>query len=327
MRAWVRQHLVKTLGPGVPENVVAEAERIAEQNELKDNEPGRQFVLADLLLRPASSLPQQQRESRRQGRIARGLLSKVERLRAAVTAAAMKRLASGEPEVVAVREAWDLPLDRKSPEPAMDADIALALLRFVSKLPPAAQAELLRVQGHLASKFGWTELDAQWFVVAGISPDSPPVRLELGSPITMKVQPWVSPETVKAIYAEAQRRVRGHAHHGLGVKALGRFDFVHRARTGGRTTYARLFEAWKRKLPPAQRGGTWKNFARDYARTERRLLHPTLSPAFKALVAREAKERVALRLRAANELNLGPLVRLGLRLPPAQAGGTRPTPR
>jgi len=190
------------------------------------------------------------------------------------------------------------------------------VLRFIGKLPATALDELSHAARHLAQEFGWPESAASWFTVSGVPPHSPPVQVRFAQGITLEVQPWVSPETVRAVYAFAQRKVRGHAHRSLSLKALNRFAFVHAARTKGKATWATLFEQWKRQVPRAERGGTWRRFQRDFARTEVALLRPTVAPAFKAQVTREAAERLAMQAKAVADLRLGPLVALGLGIEP-----------
>jgi hypothetical protein len=183
------------------------------------------------------------------------------------------------------------------PFPGEDGHTHRTLVRSDSFL-----GALHKAVGELIQQYPWEEPDAVWFMLTGEVPWVVPVswqarwfgreqtissfRKEEDSFsygfITLKVEPWVSPESVQQIYREAQRSLRGeHRSRRLEDKSLKLLQFViERVNVADLSLRERrklapeLVAAWDKENPKHRyEGDTWK-FWRDFNRIRRAVLSP-----------------------------------------------------
>ena len=142
----------------------------------------------------------------------------------------------------------------------------------------------LRARVHkLILRYPWQEPEAAWFVLTGETPWVAPVTLQargVGTGdvfqrqfVTMKVEPWISEETVRRTYREAQVRMLRGDNRPAKSKQLDLFRFVS-GRTDPSTLYGRerakaaktLVPEWDQENPADAYGADTRRFWRDYDR-------------------------------------------------------------
>lgn len=298
MGDWVQDAVHKEIG-GVREfpYVLSKMRDYALAWDLKEDESTRQ----DLADRARACL-EAYRDGARQGpapakRVGRpttrATIRPDDRLRADVMAAAVRRQANAEPDVVAFRSAWGLP--RKT----LEAGMRGLYRRLVSLDQGGPWKAYQALAQRLADKYGWSRFNAEVFILTG---NTVPVLPLLafkdrefilgGSGIVLEIQPWVSAESVRAVYAKVQKGVLGKAHRGITEEALKRFAFAHAARVGGarwKDIYERCpSELLSNGMAKHQRkdlrrkamgkkpeDDAWRRLQGDCARTEKALLPPS----------------------------------------------------
>lgn len=196
----------------------------------------------------------------------------------------------GQDEVLTIEQA----------ERLMSSDGALAILNSID-----------RVSRHLAKEHPWTEEQAAWFVLTGETPSIAPAtgrinrvwkKVHTHGTITLMVEPWLSPETVRDAYLRLQKKALNRNNRRIGARNLALFRFVvgevesiHalglrqqkarakwvKRRSGTATELAgsswrELKKQWNAWYPE---GHPWhykevQNFARDFRATERKIANP-----------------------------------------------------
>ena len=168
----------------------------------------------------------------------------------------------------------------------------------------------LRERVHkLIRHYPWWESEAAWFILTGLTPWVAPVswqgrgngptgRFERQF-VTIKVEPWVSEETVRRTYREAQVRMLHGDNRPVKNKQLDLFRFVS-SKTDPSTLYGRerarvakeLVPEWNQVHPNDAYGGDTRRFWRDYDRAVRLIALP-----LEAAEQRERKRKPRERLR------------------------------
>jgi hypothetical protein len=157
--------------------------------------------------------------------------------------------------------------------------------------------------GKVIQQYPWEEADAVWFILTGEVPWVVPVTWQarwFGGDrtissfreeeesfsygfITLKVEPWVSPQSVKQIYSEAQRSLRGEQRsRRLENKSLKLLEFVNERANpadlsspkGRERLASELVSAWDEKNPKDAYGSNTRKFWRDFNRARRAVLAP-----------------------------------------------------
>ena len=149
--------------------------------------------------------------------------------------------------------------------------------------PGSVLGELRSRVHKLILRYPWQEWEATWFVLTGKTPRIAPVTLQargVGTGdvfqrqfVTMKVEPWISEETVRRTYREAQVRMLRGDNRPAKSKQLDLFRFVS-GRTDPSTLYGRerakaaktLVPEWDQENPADAYGADTRRFWRDYDR-------------------------------------------------------------
>ena len=157
--------------------------------------------------------------------------------------------------------------------------------------PGSVLGELRSRVRKLILRYPWQESEATWFVLTGETPWIAPVTLQargVGTRgmferqfVTMKVEPWVSEETVRRTYREAQVRMLRGDNRPAKSKQLDLFRFVS-SRTDPfalhgkeRARAAReLVPEWDRENPDDAYGTDTRRFWRDYDRALELIAQP-----------------------------------------------------
>jgi hypothetical protein len=165
--------------------------------------------------------------------------------------------------------------------------------------------ELQEVASQLARRFPWQEAQATWYVLTGVPPAVPPVRVRVQrEPVTLinevlepvhlvhhgliflSTAPWVSRKTSHAVQVNIQQRIlRRRESHQLDEKTLELLRFVIQRENpltldrGRRRKVGKVLqEAWDKEKPHwayGERKQATSEFWRDYGRAER-LVAPAL---------------------------------------------------
>lgn len=139
-------------------------------------------------------------------------------------------------------------------------------------------ADVHQLATKLVRHFPWAEAQATWFLLTGAVPLIDPLTLSWKwhsgwrnsyACMTLKVEPWVSADSVLKLYRDAQRKMLGRDNRPHELRNLTLLHFVidHTAEDGTRPTWQALMTKWNREHP----GWAYTDlrlFARDYARTE-----------------------------------------------------------
>jgi hypothetical protein len=144
--------------------------------------------------------------------------------------------------------------------------------------------ELRNLSDKLARGYPWWESETGWFVLTGATPWVAPVTLQargLGHDdlferqfVTIKVEPWISEETIRRTYREAQIRLLQGDNRRIKQKQVRLFRFVS-ARTDPygisreeRANAAKaLISEWDQENPSDAYGTDTRRFWRDYDRS------------------------------------------------------------
>jgi hypothetical protein len=143
--------------------------------------------------------------------------------------------------------------------------------------------ELRNLSDKLARGYPWWESETVWFVLTGATPWAAPVTLQaqgLGHDdlferqfVTIKVEPWISEETMGRTYREAQIRLLQGDNRRIKQKQIRLFRFVS-ARTDPYGIYREeraktakaLIAEWDQDNPSDAYGTDTRRFWRDYDR-------------------------------------------------------------
>jgi hypothetical protein len=158
--------------------------------------------------------------------------------------------------------------------------------------PDSVLDELRQLAEWLARRYGWDEGEATSFVLRGTVPAiravEPEITIQLrdddrdlvqpnphpavGATVTLRIAPWVSFETVRRTYRQAQIELGGKDNRPLGARNLAVFRFVVSRRTGQHSvpSWNKLMAEWNR-VHREQQYADRRVFARDYHRVERTL--------------------------------------------------------
>lgn len=165
----------------------------------------------------------------------------------------------------------------------------------------------------LIRRYPWQESEAVWFILTGETPWVAPVSFQgrgVGSEttglfgrqfVTIKAEPWISEETVRRTYREAQVRMLQGDNRPAKDKQLALFRFVS-SRTDPFTLYGKeraraakeLVSVWDRTNPHDAYGTDTRRFWRDYDRALELIAMP------RASAKRREKERRARERRRQN---------------------------
>jgi hypothetical protein len=180
--------------------------------------------------------------------------------------------------------------------PGEEGDIHSVLVKKNSVLGKLREAAL-----SLLRDFPWFEQDAAWFLLTGETPYVAPMTLrgkmksyETFGPyppagfeyalISLTVEPWVSADSVKRVYQDAQRRWNGSSPP-IREKNRKLFSFVTEKMQNAMGTIAlrpnekrrkgkELVAEWDRRNPQWAYCGNTHDFWRDYGLTQRRMTAP-----------------------------------------------------
>ena len=106
---------------------------------------------------------------------------------------------------------------------------------FLTTANKSIQRKRARIGRYLARIYYWEPDAAAWFVITGEPPAAATGKIKTktrygqgfsSETIVPEVPPWVSPETARKAYVEAQTRLRGRRNHKLGDRNLAVFRFV-----------------------------------------------------------------------------------------------------
>jgi hypothetical protein len=137
---------------------------------------------------------------------------------------------------------------------------------------------LLFLSIKLAQKYGWQSAQAVGFVLCGLSPELPPLKIELSfaalealSRVKLTIDPALSPREVASAYQELRKKLMTSRHRALQPKKLKLAVFM--SSQPASETQRDSMAAWNRQHPK------WKykeirNFGRDVAAARRQLLNP-----------------------------------------------------
>lgn len=143
--------------------------------------------------------------------------------------------------------------------------------------------ELHKLSDKLIRRYPWWESETVWFVLTGATPWVAPVSLQargIGHSdlferqfVTIKVEPWVSEETIRRTYREAQIRLLQGDNRRTKDKQIKLFRFVS-ARTSPYGMYREerakvakaLIPEWDQENPGDAYGSDTRRFWRDYDR-------------------------------------------------------------
>ena len=173
--------------------------------------------------------------------------------------------------------------------------------------PGSVLGELHSRVHKLILRYPWQEAEATWFVLTGKTPWIAPVTLQargVGAHgmferqfVTIKVEPWVSEETVRRTYREAQVRMLRGDNRPAKKKQLDLFRFVS-SRTDPFTLYGKerarvaraLVSEWDRDNQNDAYGSETRRFWRDYDRALELIALP-MAAAKRREKERQARER------------------------------------
>jgi len=213
MPEWAQELMERQQGGAVVPWLLNGVNTFIRENGLGDDPAGRKLVLtfAKHLRQVASQTQATDVEPslpplRSLDRASRRLLTVEDQARDEVTAAALDRRAAAVPGLATFRERHGLPVRRAG---RSERAVWEAVVRFLQVLTPEIHEELEGLVLALTQAFPWSAEQSRWFVIGGTVPVPPPVRVRFGRAITLEVQPWASPDSVRGVYADAQRRMRG----------------------------------------------------------------------------------------------------------------------
>ena len=167
--------------------------------------------------------------------------------------------------------------------------------------------ELRKLSDELIRWYPWWESEAVWFVLTGDTPWISPVTLQARGTgrsglfehqfITIKAEPWVSEETIRRTYREAQVRMLQGDNRPVKDKQIKLFRFVS-ARTNPYGIYREerakdaktLIAEWDRENPDDAYGSDTRRFWRDYDRSLLLIAQP-ISAAEQRERERSSRER------------------------------------
>jgi hypothetical protein len=165
---------------------------------------------------------------------------------------------------------------------------------WLSKQSITVLGALKKLKASLAKDFLWSEEQAEAFVLAGAVPEYIPVRFDVESRkpavltrIRLEIDPAVPPEALMEIYRVVRREVIVRRPRMLGLNTIALAQFAAELKIFGHDLKGMtLLEEWNRQVPGNTRqlpGNTreWRyepseirNFSRDVAAAQRRLLEP-----------------------------------------------------
>jgi hypothetical protein len=166
--------------------------------------------------------------------------------------------------------------------------------------PNSVLGRIRRLADTLVKSYPWFEVDAAWFVLTGEVPCVAPMSWSVKSRshvpalsddsgdaafthtlITLTVEPWISADTVLAVYGDIQRYLLGKDNRPVGSKNLALFRFVTEKvgpaslSPGERRLLApKLLTEWNRQHPKWTYGHDTRTFWRDYNSVRKSLINP-----------------------------------------------------
>jgi len=144
--------------------------------------------------------------------------------------------------------------------------------------------DLRKLSDKLVQRHPWWEPEAVWFALTGKTPWVSPVTVQARGTgrsslfehqfITIKAEPWVSEDTIRRTYREAQVRMLQGDNRPTKAKQIRLFRFVS-ARTNPYGVYREerakvakmLVSEWDRENPDDSYGFDTRRFWRDYDRS------------------------------------------------------------
>lgn len=201
-------------------------------------------------------------------------------------------------------------------------------IHVVRALPNSLLDELLGLSNALTDVYGWRQEDALWFVLTGQTPRINSVEVgaslltghESSPPVwnvTLNVSPWVSADTVKGIYEQILRQIKGGDVSKGEIKELRKlrvFRFVteQKKNLGECPSWQTLFDLWNQVYPEGHKWHyadassfrsskkPWDTFQRDYRDARQSVLEPEhYFPSQKVNTSLEAWQEEDLRRRRA----------------------------
>ncbi|MEO8501291.1 MAG: hypothetical protein ABI565_10280 [Vicinamibacteria bacterium] len=163
-------------------------------------------------------------------------------------------------------------------------------VHMASAHPDSVLDKLWQSSQRLAAVYPWEPHEALRFLLTDEAPTLDPAKVHVRASygtrgtfasITMVIDPWLSSESVKAIYSDAQRRHFKRVSRAPRRSQFSLFDFVDRNHEGaGKMNWPALLEQWKTSKPPA-RFSDRRTLARAYRRTAKWLEKELFFPAYK----------------------------------------------
>lgn len=125
-----------------------------------------------------------------------------------------------------------------------------------SVMPGCVLDEIREVGLRMVRYYLWDETDAQRFILTGQVPQIPAIGLvplhassahHAHCPIVLRVQPWVRPSAVNAVYRRLQAGMYGSKRRPISRRNLALFEFVFENPPQGRRTWDDLRRMWNKK--------------------------------------------------------------------------------
>lgn len=151
--------------------------------------------------------------------------------------------------------------------------------------PHSIMSDLLKASESLGKQYEWKAGQAAMFILTDIVPLVHPLTYTITrgnlatSVVTIAFHSWVTEQTVRRAYHEAQQKIYSKTPRSIGPKNAAIFEFVveQMDSEGNKPTWRELMEQWNRQ----QQRNNWtyvgvQNFWRDFDRAQNCLLKPQL---------------------------------------------------
>jgi hypothetical protein len=150
--------------------------------------------------------------------------------------------------------------------------------------PGSFVAELASLCRSLEKSYPWRVEDAVWFVLMDYPPPASGAACEVhwsreedynSCRITLELQPWITADSARRIYARVQGRLLGGSNHRFLGKTLALFDFWERNRGRRKELgWEGLMKLWNGECPPEWIHTYSGNFRRAVVNAERDIAFP-----------------------------------------------------